>query len=516
MSTQTLKFSPEAQTALDLMETTSKSLFLTGKAGTGKSTLLEFFRSETKKKCAVVAPTGVAALNVKGETLHAFFGLKPGFELDEAKHTKRDNVKRKKMYQSLDMIIIDEISMVRADMMDAIDTFLRIVRNDQRPFGGIQMVFIGDLYQLPPVVTSHDRDWFFSLYETPFFFGSAVMDSAENFSLEYIELETIYRQSDRKFIDLLNAIRNKTVTPEQINSLNERLDEKFGADDGYVYLMTTNRDANALNEKKLAELKTEEHEFWASIEGKVEQNMYPSEEILRLKEGAQIMFVSNDSDRRWVNGTIGTILSIDPVMEIVTVETLDGKRVEVQPFVWEISRYVFKNKKFEREMIGSYTQLPLKLAWAMTIHKSQGKTFDKVVLDLGRGSFAHGQTYVALSRCTSLDGLVLKKPVRSSDVRIEYAVQKFLTQHQYQLSQRHWPESVKQEVLEEVIRANKLVKIVYLKGKDVRSERIIQPLTVESMSFKGHKFIGVIAVCQLRKAERVFNVQRILDMEVLD
>jgi hypothetical protein len=244
--------------------------------------------------------------------------------------------------------------------------------------------------------------------------------------------------------------------------------------------------------------------------------MYPSSEILRLKEGAQVMFVSNDSDRRWVNGTIGTIMAIDPVMELIKVETLDGTQVEVQPFVWEISRYVFKNKKFEREMIGSYTQLPLKLAWAMTIHKSQGKTFEKVVLDLGRGSFAHGQTYVALSRCTSLEGLVLKKPVRSSDVKIEYAVQKFLTQHQYHLSQRHWPEATKREVLEEIIRANQLAKIVYLKGKDIRSERIIQPLTVEAISFKGQKFMAVIAICQLRKSERIFNVQRILDIEVMD
>lgn len=515
MTKQPIKFSPEAQAALDLMEQTSQNLFLTGKAGTGKSTLLEFFRSETNKKCAVVAPTGVAALNVKGETLHAFFGLKPGFELDEAKHTKRENVKRKKMYQSLDMIIIDEISMVRADMLDAVDTFLRIVRNDQRPFGGLQMIFIGDLYQLPPVVTSRDRDWFFAQYEVPFFFGSLVANHPV-FELEYIELQTIYRQSDQDFITLLNAIRNKTVKTHQLETLNERLDADFVDDDGYVYLMTTNRDANTLNEKKLAELKTEEQEFWADINGRVEKNMYPTNEELMLKEGAQVMFVNNDSDRRWVNGSIGTIMAIDPVMELVVVEMLDGVRVEVQPFTWEISRYVFKDKKFERELIGSYTQFPLKLAWAMTIHKSQGKTFDKVILDLGRGSFAHGQTYVALSRCTSFDGLVLKKPVRPSDVKIEYTVQKFITQHQYKLSQRQWPESVKKEVLEEVIRSNQLVKIKYLKGKDELTSRVIQPLTVEEMKFKGHKFTGVIAMCQLRKSERVFNVQRILDLEVLE
>jgi ATP-dependent DNA helicase PIF1 len=280
--------------------------------------------------------------------------------------------------------------------------------------------------------------------------------------------------------------------------------------------MTTNRDANTLNEKKLAELKTEEQEFWADINGRVEKNMYPTNEELMLKEGAQVMFVNNDSDRRWVNGSIGTIMAIDPVMELVVVEMLDGVRVEVQPFTWEISRYVFKDKKFERELIGSYTQFPLKLAWAMTIHKSQGKTFDKVILDLGRGSFAHGQTYVALSRCTSFDGLVLKKPVRPSDVKIEYTVQKFITQHQYKLSQRQWPESVKKEVLEEVIRSNQLVKIKYLKGKDELTSRVIQPLTVEEMKFKGHKFTGVIAMCQLRKSERVFNVQRILDLEVLE
>lgn len=514
MSKQKIKFSPEAQAALDLMENTSQNLFLTGKAGTGKSTLLEHFRTETNKKCAVVAPTGVAALNVKGETIHAFFGLKPGFELEEAKH-QTGKPKREQLYRKLETLIIDEISMVRADILDAIDVFLRRVRHDVRPFGGIQVIFIGDLYQLPPVVTNRDKDWFFAQYEVPFFFGSLVA-TAPAFELEYIELQTIYRQSDQDFITLLNAIRNKTVRPAQLMKLNERLDANFLDDDGYVYLMTTNRDANELNEKKLAELKTEEHEFWADIDGKVEQNMYPTSEELMLKEGSQVMFVNNDSERRWVNGSIGTILNIDPVMELVVVETLDGTRVAVQPFTWEISQYVFKNKKFERELIGSYTQLPLKLAWAMTIHKSQGKTFEKVILDLGRGSFAHGQTYVALSRCTSFEGLVLKKPVRSSDVKIEHTVQKFITQHQYKLSQRQWPESVKKEVLEEVIRSNQLVKIKYLKGKDDLQTRVIQPLTVEAIQFKGQKFIGVIALCPLRKADQVFNVQRILDIEVME
>lgn len=432
-------FSPAACRAIDLVEEGKKNIFITGKAGTGKSTLLEHLRLNSKRKMVVLAPTGVAAINVNGDTIHSFFGLKPGFELDEAREKKIPE-KKAKRFQSLKTILIDEISMVRADLLDAVDVFLKKARDNFEPFGGAQMVFFGDLYQLPPVITSRDRDKFLSEYDSPYFFDAKVFQGAhdllsEKFHMEFIELDEIYRQTDLDFIDILNAVRNNSVTDDHLSVLNNRHDGSFIPPEAekYIHLVTTNADAAAINDSKLADLEGSEITFHARTDGKIERNLQPNDTEVTLRVGAQIMFIYNDPERRWVNGTIGKIVDIcrgfneelDEMEDYVIVEKADGTRVDVHPYTWEISRYVFRKGTFEREQIGSFTQIPLKLAWAITIHKSQGKTFEKVIIDLGRGSFAHGQTYVALSRCTTLEGIVLRRPFRRSDVIMDRRVEGF-------------------------------------------------------------------------------------------
>ncbi len=434
-----LIFSPEACRALNLVQDTGKNVFITGKAGTGKSTLLEHLRLNSKRKMVVLAPTGVAAVNVNGDTIHSFFGLKPGFELDEARE-KRIDEKKAKRFKSLKTILIDEISMVRADLLDAIDVFLRKARDDNNPFGGVQMVFFGDLYQLPPVMTWRDKEKFLSEYESPYFFDAKVFQGAndllsDSFHLEHIQLTKIYRQTDDNFIEVLNGVRNNCMTDDHLEKLNERHDADFipDKDDKFIHLMTTNADAATINAVELAKLKGSMTTFVAANSGKIAKNLRPNDEEVTVKVGAQVMFIYNDPERKWVNGTIGRVVNIcedyneetDKMETFLIVEKEDGKRVEVRPHKWEISRYVFASGNFKREQIGSFTQIPLKLAWAITIHKSQGKTFEKVIIDLGSGSFAHGQTYVALSRCTSLEGIVLRRPFRKSDIIMDERIEVF-------------------------------------------------------------------------------------------
>ncbi len=434
-----MEFSPQAQKALSLMTDVSKNVFVTGKAGTGKSTLLEYFRMNVDRKVIVLAPTGVAAINVNGDTIHSFFQLKPGFELDEAMNGKIRDKDRNK-FKRVKTIVIDEISMVRADLFDAMDIYLRRVREDDRPFGGVQMIFFGDLYQLPPVVTNADKEKFFASYKSPYFFDADVFDGmrdlfAEPFELEVIELEKIYRQTDQDFIDLLNAVRDKSITEDHLEALNERVDTEFipETEEGYIHLMTTNADAHAINERELSKIDHPEIEFEANITGKIPKNLRPNDPQITVKVGAQVMFINNDSQRRWVNGTLGVVRSVtdryneetDQMDTVLIVKLQNETLVEVSAHTWEISKYVFQEGQFVREQMGAFTQMPLKLAWAITIHKSQGKTFERAVIDLGYGSFAHGQTYVALSRCTTLEGLVLRKNLRERDVIVDQRVTAF-------------------------------------------------------------------------------------------
>jgi len=499
------------------MEHTNHHVFITGKAGTGKSTLLEYFRSVTNKKIVVLAPTGVAALNVRGETIHSFFRFKPDITVDKIERVSR---KRRRIFTELDAIVIDEISMVRADLLDCVDHFLRLnARSSKLPFGGIQMIFIGDLYQLPPVVTSKEKKLFGGYYESEYFFDAKVM---KDLPLEFVELEKIYRQKDQRFITLLNQIRNNTVTEESLKLLNSRVGKKFrrGSRSGYiVHLTTTNDMAQRINQENLNRLKEREYTFTAEVAGHFDRSSFPTDYQLTLRKGAQVMMLNNDSRRRWVNGTIGKVVDVRYSRKykkyIIRVEFAGGRREDVLPFTWEIFHYKFNESTnaIETETVGSFTQFPMKLAWAVTIHKSQGKTFDRVIIDIGRGTFAHGQVYVALSRCTRLSGVILTRPIRKKNILMDWRIVKFLTQHQYRLSEQALPIERKIEMIGEAIRSNKEIGIIYLKPSDEKSRRVVRPFRIGEFSYRGKKFLGVHAFCKLRQEERIFRIDRILRIE---
>ncbi|GEM_PF-929989 len=422
-----IELTDEFAKAFDLMENTNQCVFITGKAGTGKSTLLQYFKEETDKDFVVLAPTGVAALNVGGATLHSFFRLPPRpIHPDEIKSLSSKS--RRKIYQSVDIIIIDEVSMVRADMMDVIDRFMRLNgKNSHLPFGGVQMIFIGDLFQLPPVVSSEEEAKLFSTtYQSPFFFSAKVFDEL---GMKIVELTKVYRQKQQAFVELLNSIRNNQIGINDIQRINQRYQPQFESNlnEYYITLTTTNKIAAQINAAHLERLTTRQHHFEGEIQGKFDKGTFPTDLRLSLKEGAQVMFVKNDSDGRWVNGTLGRIKKIQK--DQIRVETADKNTYTVKPVKWEIANYQFDEKthKLTTEVIGSFKQYPLRLAWGMTIHKSQGKQFDKVIIDLGWGTFAHGQLYVALSRCKTLEGLVLKTKVRPKDVIVDQRVVVFFS-----------------------------------------------------------------------------------------
>ncbi|MFC1924010.1 AAA family ATPase [Chloroflexota bacterium] len=501
------------QQALDIMEDSHRSVFITGRAGTGKSTLLNYFRYTTKKKVAILAPTGVAALNVKGQTIHSFFRFKPGITPDKIK--KRRSSDNESIYHKLDAIIIDEISMVRADLLDCVDRFLRLNGPAAyKPFGGIQMAFIGDLYQLPPVVTSGEKMVFQSLYDTPYFYGARVFDS---FDMELVELEKVYRQHDDQFIALLNAIRNNSITEEELDIINQRYQAEFEPppDDFYVYLTTTNRLAEDINGKHLAELKSRLYTFTGGIEGDFGQEYLPTAIDLQVKVGAQIMMLNNDAEGRWVNGSIGKIIRIIRQRiddDIIVAELSDGEEVDITPFTWEIFRFYVEEGELQSDVIGTFTQYPLTLAWAVTIHKGQGKTFDRVIIDIGKGTFAHGQMYVALSRCTTLGGIVLKKPALKKHIWTNYQVMDFLTKYQYKKAEQLLSVDSKIEFIKKAIENRLSLEIVYLKPNDEKSVRLVRPETVGDMEYRGKNYLGMQAFCFKRKAERVFRIDRILEI----
>ena len=506
-----IDINPQFRRALDIMETSDKSLFITGRAGTGKSTLLNYFRTTTRKKVAVLAPTGVAALNVKGQTIHSFFKFKPGITPDRVKKLRTGTG----IYRQLDVIVIDEISMVRSDLLDCVDRFLRLNGPvPDRPFGGIQMGFIGDLYQLAPVVTSAEKAVFQSLYETPYFYGARVFDS---FEMEFVELEKIYRQHDEQFINLLNAIRNNSVTAEDLELLNQRYQPEFepSTDELYVYLTTTNSLAEEINSRRLSGLESGLQTFTGSLEGDFGQEYLPTAVELRCKVGAQVMMLNNDIEGRWVNGSIGKISAITRNSngeEVIMADIAGGEEVEIAPFTWEIFRFFIEAGGLQSEIIGTFTQYPLMLAWAVTIHKAQGKTFDRVIIDVGRGTFAHGQMYVALSRCTTLGGIILKKKALKKHIWTNYQVMAFLTKYQYKKAEQSCPVDGKIELIRKAIQDKALLKIVYLKPSDEKSVRIVRPEAVGEMEYQGKKYLGMQAFCLKRHDYRVFRIDRILEI----
>jgi ATP-dependent DNA helicase PIF1 len=514
---ESIEINEQFQHALDMMECTSKHIFITGRAGTGKSTLLEYFRNNTKRKIVVLAPTGVAALNVKGQTIHSFFRFKPDITVEKIKQLRRKD-KTNSIYKQLDAIVIDEISMVRADLLDCVDTFLRLYGLDKKaPFGGIQMIFVGDLYQLPPVVSRDDKTVFSSVYETPYFFSARAF---EHLDMEFIELEKVYRQHDDDFISLLNAIRNNTITDKHLELLNQRClpDYEPEPDDFYVYLTTTNALADSINGKQLDKLMGAMYTFNGRIDGEFGKEYLPTAIDLKMKVGAQIMMLTNDASGRWVNGTVGKVMAINiegDSAPVILAELANGEEIIITPWVWHISRFFIDEGRLQSEVVGTFTQYPLMLAWAVTIHKSQGKTFDKVIIDIGRGTFAHGQMYVALSRCTRLDGIVLKKPISKNNIWADYKIVKFLTKYQYQKSEEACSLDTKMALIEKAIATNSALQIVYLKPNDEKSKRIIEPAFVGEMEFNGVKYLGVEAFCRTRNKERVFRVDRILEIEEL-
>lgn len=432
-----IEISDEFATAIDVLENRRDHIFLTGKAGTGKSTLLEYWRAKTGQNIAVLAPTGVAALNVRGQTIHSFFGFRPGISPTMVRKHSKDS--SKSLYSKLDALVIDEISMVRADLLDCIDKFMRLNGKEPgKPFGGVRMIFLGDLYQLPPVVTEDEKDYFESYYSSPYFFSAKALNDrkllGEDFNFRIIELSKIYRQKDDGFIDMLNKVRENIIQEKELAILNKRHDPNFVCpeNDFYISLTATNAQALQINENRLRKLPGVERIFKGKMEGDFEDRVTPAESFLKLKVGAQVMMLNNDKESRWVNGSIGKIVDIGREIKgaKVLVELDGGEVVEVLPYTWNnYKHFLDKAKnKVETEIVGTYTQYPLKLAWAVTIHKAQGKTFQKAVLDIGWGTFAHGQLYVALSRCETLSGLVLKQPLLKRHVITDPAVVEFMKQ----------------------------------------------------------------------------------------
>lgn len=426
----------EFQDALQLITHTRQSVFLTGKAGTGKSTFLKYICNHTKKKYVVLAPTGIAAINAGGVTLHSFFKLPfrpmllddPDLSLSHGRIFEffKYPKEKRKIIAEVDLIIIDEISMVRADIIDCVDRILRVYSGNMRlPFGGKQLLFVGDVFQLEPVVPSDQKEILSLFYASPFFFSARVF---KDINLVPIELQKVYRQTDSVFINILDRIRNNAARKQELDTLNGRYFPSFEPqnEDMYITLATRRDQVDFINEKKLAELPGEEYVSVGKIEGDFPESSLPTQLNLSIKEQAQVIFIDNDYERRWVNGTIGMVSGID---ENGNVYVLLENGVEhlVEPTSWRNYKYKYneKEKRIEEEIVGTFEQLPIRLAWAITVHKSQGLTFSRVVVDLTGGVFAGGQTYVALSRCTSLEGLVLKSKISSRDIFIRKEIVEF-------------------------------------------------------------------------------------------
>ncbi len=405
--------------AFEAMERTNECIFVTGKAGTGKSTLLKYFKANTSKNAVILAPTGVAAVNVGGQTIHSFFKFPPRIIQPGTVRKKRG----RKLIKEIDTVVIDEVSMVRADLMDGIDYALRLNRDaPDVPFGGAQVIFFGDLFQLPPVVEPEAAGILEREYGSPYFFQARAFRKVKP---RYIELTRVYRQADDRFLNILNRIRDGRHDEEDLAVLNSRMQRGTdGGDEGCIVLTSTNRQAAMINERRLAGLPGETHDFKCAVNKDFDEKSFPTEPLLKLKPGAQVIMLRNDPDRRWVNGTIAEVAELS--QETVTVR-INGQPHDVERAKWERIEYEYNaaKDKIEERVAGTFEQFPLKLAWAITIHKSQGQTFDKVVIDLGYGAFTHGQVYVALSRCTSLEGITLKKRIFDGDIIFDERIYEF-------------------------------------------------------------------------------------------
>lgn len=418
----------EFKYALHVLNNTNESIFITGKAGTGKSSLLKYFKKNTNKKLAILAPTGIAALNVSGQTIHSFFRFPP--RLIDPSSIKPDYV-RAEIFKKLEILVIDEVSMVRVDLMHGIDIALRKNRNRlDEPFGGVQMVFIGDLFQLPPVLTEEYRKPILSKYKSEYFFDAPVFS---DFTYCFVELTKVFRQSEEefRFKELLNNLRTNQATYHDMVLLNSRHKSNAGEHKESIFLTTKRRIARNINTEKLNLINSEELVYTGELRGKYVrlkdeseeklENKLPAPYKLKLKKGAQIMMLSNDSGKRWVNGTLGKISKLEQDNIIVNIE---GNKYSVDKVTWDEVEFRYNKEKDELEevVVAGFTQYPIRLAYAITIHKSQGKTFNKITVDVGTGAFAHGQVYVAISRCKTLEGIVLNNPIRDIDIIVDQRV----------------------------------------------------------------------------------------------
>lgn len=426
-----MEYNPIAELVLDYINNTDRNIFLTGKAGTGKTTFLKSLENRVRKEYVILAPTGVAALNAGGVTIHSFFQLpfNPFIPTESGRKFLAEEVKmnkkRQEIMQHLDLMVIDEISMVRCDILDAMDTLLKRVRKKyDQPFGGVQLLCIGDLYQLSPVVVDEERILLQQHYDTPYFFSAKALQ--ENKPL-FFEFTHIYRQSDPQFITLLNQVRENNLEEQTIATLNQRWDKDFSLEKypDYIVLCTHNRQADSINQRQMDKLKGDAREFHAKIQGNFPQSQYPNDEVLILKKGAKVMFIRNDTEvpKNYYNGKIGELEDWDDYTLYITDE--DGNIISLNRTIWENIRYgMNKEGKLKTEILGSFIQFPIRPAWAVTIHKSQGLTFDHLAIDTA-DAFAEGQTYVALSRCKSLEGLKLVRPISQNNVKTDHRVQHY-------------------------------------------------------------------------------------------
>ncbi|WP_371412754.1 HRDC domain-containing protein [Kordia sp. SMS9] len=488
----------ELELAFNFIEKTNRNLFLTGKAGTGKTTFLHKVKATSLKRLVVVAPTGVAAINAKGVTIHSFFQLPfepfiPGNTGRNPKIQRKFSKTKIDIIRSLDLVIIDEISMVRADVLDGINEVLCRYKNNTKPFGGVQLLLIGDLQQLSPVVRPNEWELLKNYYKTAYFFSSIAYQKA---AILAIELKYIYRQQNQAFIAILNEIRTNTLSSASAEILNKQYQPDFtpAKEDSYITLTTHNNRADAINQKELDNLETQERTYIAEISGNFSEKTYPNSENLMLKEGAQVMFIKNDSslEKRYYNGKIGTVIYLDE--DTVTVKCSEDDIIEATYETWENIKYTLnkETKEISNTIEGTYTQIPLRLAWAITIHKSQGLTFDKAIID-AEASFAHGQTYVALSRCKTLEGIVLKTPIKAASIISDATVDTFTaqleenepTEADLKASKKAFQLNLMSEVFDYhpfLYPVKRLIDIYY-KNKNTLSGHILQPL--ETIKDKG-------------------------------